>query len=764
MGSFCCSGRISSILLLFLCVLAAEISICLSSKVYVVYMGSKNGEDPAEILTQNHEILASVHTGSMEEAQASHIYSYRHGFRGFAAKLTDLQAFQISKMPGVVSVFPNSKRSLHTTHSWDFMGLLGEETMEISGYSTKNQVNVIVGFIDTGIWPESPSFDDANMPPVPARWKGRCQLGEKFTASTCNRKVIGARYYNSGYEAEEESTTRVSFRSPRDSSGHGSHTASIAAGRYVSNMTYKGLAAGGARGGAPMARIAVYKTCWNSGCYDVDLLAAFDDAIRDGVDIMSLSLGPDAPQGDYFSDAISVGSFHAASHGILVVASSGNEGNPGSATNLAPWMLTVAASSTDRDFTSDIILENGANFTGESLSLFEMKTSARIISASEANAGYFTPYQSSYCLESSLNRTKARGKVLVCRHAESSTESKLTKSMLVKKAGGVGMVLIDGADKGIAVPFVIPSAIVEQRIGHRILSYIKRTRKPMSRILPAKTILGLKPAPRVTAFSSKGPNSLTPEILKPDVTAPGLNILASWSPAEGNKQFNILSGTSMACPHVTGIAALIKAVYPSWSPAAIRSAIMTTATLLDKNHKPILVDPEGRRGNAFDYGSGFVNPKRVLDPGLVYDVHSADYVEFLCSVGYDEKAVHQITQDNSTCKQAFRTASDLNYPSITVPYLVGNFSVTRTVTNVGKPRRIYKAVVSSPVGISVTIVPNRLIFKRFGQKIQFTVNFKVAAPPSKGYAFGFFSWVSGRSRVTSPLVVRVAHSNSGLLR
>ncbi|CAN6563545.1 unnamed protein product [Malus baccata var. baccata] len=764
MESFCCTGRISSVLLLFLCVLAAEISICLSSKVYVVYMGSKNGEDPDEILTQNHEMLAFVHTGSMEEARASHLYSYRHGFRGFAAKLTDLQAFQISKMPGVVSVFPNSKRKLHTTHSWDFMGLLGEETMEIIGYSTKNQVDVIVGFIDTGIWPESPSFDDANMPPLPARWKGRCESGENFTALTCNRKVIGARYYNSGYEAEEESTTTVSFRSPRDSSGHGSHTASIAAGRYVLNMTYKGLAAGGARGGAPMARIAVYKTCWNSGCYDVDLLAAFDDAIRDGVDIMSVSLGPDAPQGDYFSDAISIGSFHAARHGILVVASSGNEGNPGSATNLAPWMLTVGASSTDRDFTSDIILENGANFTGESLSVLEMKASARIISASEANAGYFTPYQSSYCLESSLNRTKARGKVLVCRHAESSTESKLAKSMLVEKAGGVGMVLIDDADKDIAVPFVIPSAIVGQRIGHQILSYIIRARKPKSRILPAKTILGLKPAPRVTAFSSKGPNSLTPEILKPDVTAPGLNILASWSPAAGNKLFNILSGTSMACPHVTGIAALIKAVYPSWSPAAIRSAIMTTATLLDKNSKPILVDPEGRRGNAFDYGSGFVNPKRVLDPGLVYDAHSADYVEFLCSVGYDKKAVHQITRDNSTCKQAFRTASDLNYPSITVPYLVGNFSVTRTVTNVGRPKSIYRAAVSPPIGINVTIVPNRLIFNRFGQKIKFTVNFKVAAPPAKGYAFGFFSWVRGRSRVTSPLVVRVAHSNSGLLR
>ncbi|KAM1283726.1 hypothetical protein ACFX2J_026533 [Malus domestica] len=180
-----------------------------------------------------------------------------------------------------------------------------------------------------------------------------------------------------------------------------------------------------------------------------------------------------------------------------------------------------------------------------------------------------------------------------------------------------------------------------------------------------------------------------------------------------------------------GIAALIKAVYPSWSPAAIRSAIMTTATLLDKNYKPILVDPEGRRGNAFDYG-------------LVYDAHSADYVEFLCSVGYDKKAVHQITRDNSTCKQAFRTSSDLNYPSITVPYLVGNFSVTRTVTNVGRPKSIYRAAVSPPIGINVTIVPNRLIFNRFGQKIKFTVNFKVAAPPAKGYAFGFFSWLRGR--------------------
>ncbi|GLT39384.1 hypothetical protein SLA2020_135770 [Shorea laevis] len=748
---------------LFLGVFLAEIGICISAKVHIVYMGSATGEDPDGGLNRHHQMLAAVHGGSIEKAQASHVYSYRHGFRGFAAKLSEDQASQIAKMPGVISVFPNTKRRLHTTHSWDFMGLTGVEATEIPGYSTRNQVDVIVGFIDTGIWPESPSFSDTDMPPVPARWKGKCQSGEGFNSSSCNRKVIGARYYVSGYEAEEDSTLAVSFRSPRDSSGHGSHTASIAAGRYVANMNYEGLAAGGARGGAPMARIAVYKTCWDSGCYDADLLAAFDDAIKDGVHILSVSLGPAAPQGDYFDDAISIGSFHAVSHGILVVSSVGNEGFKGSATNLAPWMITVAASSTDRDFTSDIVMGDGTNFTGVSLSLTGMDASARIISASEANAGYFTPYQSSYCLDTSLNGTKATGKILVCRHAEGSTESKLAKAEIVKKAGGVGMILIDEADKDVAVPFKIPSAIVGTVTGDNVLSYINNTSNPTAKILHAKTVLGSRPAPRVATFSSKGPNSLTPEILKPDVTAPGLNILAAWSPAAvGNMQFNILSGTSMACPHITGIATLIKAVHPSWSPSAIKSAIMTTATILNKKHRPITVDPGRRRANAFDYGSGFVNPRRVLEPGLIYDLQPEDYKTYLCSIHYDEKSIRLITGDKSTCNETLPTVSDLNYPSITVTNLKDNFSVKRTVTNVGKPS-IYQAIVSAPRGINVTVVPNQLIFNSYGQKMNFTVHFQVAAP-KKGYGFGFLCWKNGKTQVTSPLVVRVRSSEKGLMR
>lgn len=344
---------------------------------------------------------------------------------------------------------------------------------------------------------------------------------------------------------------------------------------------------------------------------------------------------------------------------------------------------------------------------------------------------------------------------MLCRHVERSTESKLAKSEVVKAAGGVGMILIDETDKDVAIPFVIPAAIVGKRMGNRILSYINNTRKPTSRIFASNAKLGSHPAPRVASFSSKGPNALTPEILKPDVAAPGLNILAAWSPAVGRMKFNILSGTSMACPHVTGIVALIKAVHPSWSPSAIKSSIMTTATVFDKNGKPIRVDPEARRGNAFDYGSGFLDPTTVLDPGLVYDAKPTDYKAFLCSIGYNEKLLHLITRDNSTCKnQAFSTPSSLNYPAIVVPNLKSSFSVTRTLTNVRKQRQrtTYRAVVSTTHGIQVTVLPHRLVFNRYGQKMNFTVTFKISAP-SQGYMFGYFQWKNKKSRLTTPLVV-----------
>jgi len=738
----------------------SQIANSANSQVYIVYMGSKVQDDPEITSFQNYELLAAVHDGSMEKTKLSMVYSYRHGFRGFAAQISDTQAAAMAKMPGVVSVFPNKLRKLHTTHSWEFLGMPNDNYLGAPNESTRLQEDIIIGIIDTGIWPESPSFSDHLMSPIPSRWKGVCQSGEQFPNSTCNRKLIGARYYLNGLETEKGETLKTvsseanrEYRSARDSVGHGSHTASTAAGRYVRNMNYNGLAAGGARGGAPLARIAVYKTCWESGCYDSDILAAFDDAIKDGVDILSLSLGPDVPENDYFSDAISVGSFHATRNGIAVVCSVGNDGSSASATNLAPWVITVAASSTDRDFTSAIKLSgNNATYNGESLNVAKMNASAELLSAANAHAKYFTPYQSSFCLNSSLDSSKVAGKILVCLHPEDSFESRISKSQIVQAAGGLGMILIDEMGHSLAIPFLIPGAIVDNKVGAKILAYINNTRSPGAYILPAETVLGLRPAPQVAAFSSKGPNTLTPDILKPDVTAPGLNILAAWSPVKKGMHFNIASGTSMACPHVTGIAALIKAAHPSWTPSAVKSALMTTANVLDKNKKIMTAAPKRRTANPFDFGAGLLNPMKVENPGLVYDAGPKDYINFLCGIGYDDSSLRLVTGDHSVCTKFPPTASNLNYPSISISEFNGNRSVIRTVTYVGSTNSTYHVRISQPRGIRVQVVPNVLVFNTYGQNISFTVQFKRVIQ-TRGYVFGSLSWVNGKQRVRIPLVV-----------
>lgn len=166
-------------------------------------------------------------------------------------------------------------------------------------------------------------------------------------------KLIGARYFALGSNKPVNEEI-----SPADFQGHGTHTASTAAGITVDGTSLYGLGNGTARGAVPAARIAVYKVCWGRGCADVDILAAFDAAIADGVDVLSLSLG--ALENDFFSDAVAIGAFHASKKGIFVASSAGNEGpNPGTVNNNAPWILTVGASSSDRQVQTDVVLGNG---------------------------------------------------------------------------------------------------------------------------------------------------------------------------------------------------------------------------------------------------------------------------------------------------------------------------------------------------------------------------------------------------------------------
>jgi subtilisin family serine protease len=188
-----------------------------------------------------------------------------------------------------------------------------------------------------------------------------CFLGVQMQC----RKLIGAKYFNKGY-ASVAGPQNSSFETAVDRHGHGTHTLSTAGGNFVPGANVFGVANGTAKGGSPKARVASYKVCWPEinatvECVDADILAAFDEAIHDGVDVLSVSLGGDST--DYFSDGISIGSFHAIKKGIVVVCSAGNSGpTPATVSNVSPWMITVGASTLDREFQAFVELRNGMRF------------------------------------------------------------------------------------------------------------------------------------------------------------------------------------------------------------------------------------------------------------------------------------------------------------------------------------------------------------------------------------------------------------------
>ncbi|KAJ9706670.1 hypothetical protein PVL29_001915 [Vitis rotundifolia] len=616
-------------------------------------------------------------------------------------------------MEGVVSVIPNHILKLHTTRSWDFMGFSNGTV----GGSKEGEI--IVALLDTGIWPESESFNDEGFGSPPSKWNGTCQ-GANFT---CNNKLIGARYYNSDGDYDISD-----FKSPRDSLGHGTHTASTAAGREVDGASYFGLAKGTARGAVPNARIAVYKVCWYYGCALADIFAAFDDAIADGVDIISVSLGADWPL-EYFEDPIAIGSFHAMKYGILTSSSAGNSGPfPVTVSNYAPWMLTVAASSIDRKFVAQVVLGNGQVYTGLSVNSFELNgTTFPLIwggDAANVSAGYSSDI-SRYCIPDTLNSYKIKGKIVLC--------DILWDGSGVLLADGVGTIMAD-----------------------LITDFAFNYPNPLATILFSETWKDVM-APNVVSFSSRGPNPISPDILKPDITAPGVDILAAWSPVAPpsiyyldtrSVDYNIISGTSMSCPHASGAAAYVKAAHPDWSPAAVKSALMTTAHVMDpRKHKDL----------EFAYGSGHINPLKATDPGLVYDASEADYISFLCKQGYDTSTLRLVTGDDSVCNSTQPgRAWDLNYPSFSLAVEDGNQIMgvfTRTVTNVGSPNSTYSAWVYMPTILNVTVEPSVISFSAIGEKKSFTV--KVYGPMiwQQPIMSGAIWWTDGVHEVRSPLVV-----------
>ncbi|KAI3985297.1 hypothetical protein MKX01_033611 [Papaver californicum] len=748
------SKSIATILALFLFTfVVTNEAKSITKKHYIVYMGEHSFSDSNSVISSNHDLLASVTGCSIHQAKEATVHHYSKSFRGFSAILTAEQAQQLRKTESVISVFESKINQLHTTHSWDF---LGADYVPQDNSNIESKSDVIVGVFDSGVWPESESFNDNGLGPVPKRFKGECVAGDQFTVENCNRKIIGARYYSKGAEARGpfESRNETFFRSARDSDGHGTHTASTVAGSVVNNVSLFGMASGTARGGMSSARLAIYKTCWLNRCTDADNLAAFDDAISDGVDIISISIAA-SPDG-FFDDPISIGSFHAFKKDILVSTSAGNTGV--ATTKCAPWLLTVAASSIDREFISNVQLGNSRILKGSSINPLKMEKFHRIIFARDAAAVGVSAGNASLCNNGTLNHKLIKGKIVVC--SGTGTD----KGIAVRDGGGVGMILSVNPLVGIndhSPQYVIPTTVLDTKELQLLQNYVTRSKKPTARISPTTTILNATRAPKMAVFSSIGPNTITPDIIKPDITAPGVRILAAWSPVSikstGGRSidYNVNSGTSMACRHASAIAAIIKSHHPSWSPSAIKSAIMTTANAMDNTNRPILKSPTDSLATPFNFGSGHINPIAALDPGLVYEFGSNDILNFLCGAHANSSQIQMLTGTKITCKNPLIPTYNLNYPSIGVANMNGKVSVKRTVTYYGRGPATFKVFTRNPPGVKVTIKPNVLRFKKTGERKSFRVRFMPSKSSNGSFVFGSMSWRSGLYQVRSPIGLNV---------
>ncbi|XP_043689286.1 subtilisin-like protease SBT5.4 [Telopea speciosissima] len=772
MGGF---SRLSLFLLPFLVFSMLQRPTFAVKKSYVVYLGSHSHGHGREITQvdmdqaeQSHYEFLADYVGSPEAAKESTIYSYTRHINGFAAALEEEKAAEIAKHPNVISIFPNREHQLHTTRSWDFLGLETNGAVQPGSLWDKARFgeDTIIGNLDSGVWPESKSFSDEGYGPIPSRWKGGC-ADTTPNGVRCNRKLIGAKAFNKGGVAVgglENTNYTV-----RDDNGHGTHTLSTAGGNFVQNVSVFGFGNGTLKGGSPKARVAAYKVC-KRGCFDVDIIAGFDAAIDDGVDVLSCSIG--SPSLDYFKDGMAIGSFHAVKNGILVVASAGNEGPlPGTVSNTAPWLFTVAASTIDRQFVAYVKLGNNKQLKGQSLSSTSLPSDGKmypLVTGEAARAKAALPEKALYCDANSLDPNLVKGKIVVCLRTVGSM--RVDKDSNVLSAGAVGMILVNNIlawNDVIADVHLLPASHLSFTEGIALFEYINSTKAPIAYISPVTTELETKPAPLMASFSSQGPNTLTPEILKPDITGPGVSIIASWSqvsppsgmPSDTRRvSFNSESGTSMSCPHLAGVSGLLKTLYPNWSPYAIRSAIMTTASTRD-NARESMLSSSIIKATPFSYGAGHVQPNRAMDPGLVYDLNTTDLLNFLCAIGYNDDQISLFTETVVPYKCPKPTISllDLNYPSIAVPSLAGSATLMRKLKNVGSSPATYKAIIRPPSGISVSVDPQILTFDSVGQEKTFKLTLKTELPGSaKDYVFGELEWSDGRHQVKSPIAVKAA--------
>ncbi len=693
---------------------------------------------------------------------ADKAYSYTTAIDGFAADLTDSQVARLRARKDVTLVMPDVMRHTTTDASPRFLGLSGPGGVWAKGYTGEG---VIVGVIDTGIWPEHPSFaDNGSYPPLGITLENTpanpsCNFGNSTQNPldrpfTCNNKLIGAREFLNTYRAVL-GFDPDEYDSARDDDGHGTHTASTSAGNSGVAAQIYGVPLGTVSGIAPRARVIAYKALGNQGGFTSDLTAAIDQAVTDGVNVINYSVGGGAS----LTGGDDIAYLFAADAGVLVATSAGNSG-PGAGTiggpASVPWVTSVGASTQPRFFQATVRLGNGRQFAGASVTAGT--GSLRLVDAASAGDDLCTP--------GALDPAKVRGKMVLCRRG---VVGRAEKSFAVQQAGGAGMILYnnDNVDNLFTDNHWVPSVHLDQTAGLAVKSYIAGQRRPTARIIANQRSVWPS-APSMAVFSSRGPDPVAEDIIKPDVTAPGVQILAGASPTPDpgalggqapGQLFQAIAGTSMSSPHVAGTLALIRQAHPDWSPAMAKSALMTTA------YQNVVDNDRSSPANPFGMGSGHIDPAgqhghgTPFDPGLVYDAGFLDYLGFLCDADNSVFSDPAGTCGSLASLGVPTTARNLNYPSIGIKAVPGTETVQRTVTRVARPGSTskdkveFRARVSAPPGFSVTVTPNRLRLAP-GATATFSVTVTNVSAPIGEWRFGSLTWKSERYDVYSPIAVK----------
>ncbi|GJP41030.1 hypothetical protein CLOM_g676 [Closterium sp. NIES-68] len=700
------------------------------------------------------------------------LHSYRYLSNGFAARLSPAQVRRLQRHPAVARVRASVRLYPATTHSPTFLklpaslwnasrGTWGERSAGAAGVAegaASRGEGVVIGVIDSGIWPEHPSFASqpgAPSPTAPSTFAGACETTGDFEA--CSGKVVGARAIRAAFEAEGGSVDlTVDYLSPRDSFNHGSWCAGAAAGNSGVDITAKtGQLIGAASGMAPGALLSIYKVLWRSSSQAAsaplaDVKAAVEQAILDGVDVISISLAGLYDYTDYFTD---VSYLNALRAGVVMVMAAGNDGRPPTAwsswrtlSNFSPFYLTVGASSIGRQFSAAVTMGNRKSLVGASMGGDE-RTAAGLPLVDGLTARIGGTYEGKYCFEEGLDPAKIAGKLVVCVRGTAYIWQKVQE---VSRCGGLGMILINDpkGDSNLYdnIPSPVPVLHLTAKDGAALLTYMKKTRNATASIPGAFTIRQLPGHPVIASFSSSGPLAdpadspmhpyPTNDILKPDLVAPGLSL---WSAAAGSLEnagvvtFGLLSGTSMATPHVAGVAALLVQRNPTWSPAQVMSAMLTSATTTNDAGKPIKLE-SGATATPWEMGAGMINPPGMLDPGLTYNMDAQDLLNFLA--GQD----HGLTQSlfrNYTLSPT--SPANLNRPLISVSRIAKTATVSRTVTNVASAASNYTAKVVVPSGVKVTVKPATFAIG-IGESVTFNVTFTVTKQSSK-FSYGSLTWV-----------------------